>query len=875
MEGQEQLKQNQSQSRSHNTEKKKGEGLILISQIRHFCLTAQKKIKFLISDDVCHKPRVLAWVHDAYEKIYTDVIPDDFWQVVLKPGAKMKKPTPPLSICGMKGGGIVTMICNLIMWSSFNQECKAIIIECLESREQQAVANTKYSPKKQEIWTWISALVISVQAIVKYSSKKIYLESKNIEWDEGDALIVKEPILIEACYLSHAVASAFSPAFSSFIDMNSKLNDCGGIDAISFVKMFVKYLGLVNPDTPIQKPLSQMFQCTNIQSKICIGLFLTAYRKSYKIKFKTQQLQEEQEQEKEKEKEEQEQEQEQEQQQQQRDTKRILKLKSQLSEMLQLKEIKALYKVVRKVKQKRMELEQVEATAVEALRSLGANGMPKSKSDQNLFATCLAILTMFAYELHEFLKGHKTNDDGSSLKETGSGRKFLLEFLEPAFAFVDANGKPNRDKGIRERIKNALWVLIKGSPPLFSDLFVAEVLQGSFSIPTEDTWKHHFPFLLDEVTSGSTLKKQKSNKNLLGGKETRTRDHKTQKRVTKSKDSTDSATGVLVRKGGNSMTEALASAFLFKTNRNESESESERKEAETTKVASFDVGENQTSGSRKKGKQTKLTKEMDDKARVKVETELASIKRRKSDKGSKVRFKDKEGGVTGGGLQENESGKSKKGRNNIKMKKVGVLNKKQQHQGLGWDKKRSIDRDRGISPLPNKDTVQTSINSNKTLKNNKDKDQRQQKNNVKNLQKTRALRGAPDAKKRLQLDSIHSLGIGAKMASPSERGALAIADKAHMKMKTKSPMSQDKGLGMKGGKKRKQPQTNRGDNDMYNKFGGETLTCGEPAAKKRQLLGMSSGKEEPTLDTASAVLVPAKMELRRSPRKKNIVKNRN
>ena len=189
------------------------------------------------------------------------------------------------------------MICNLIMWSSFNQECKAVIIECLESREQQAVANTEHCHGKKEICIWISALVISVQATVKYACKKIYLDSKKIEWDGGDALIVKEPILIEACYLSYAVTSSFSPAFSSFIDMNSKLNDCGGIDAISFVKMFVKYLGLVNPDAPIQKPLSQMIQFTKMdQSKICIDSFLTVYRKFYKIKFKTQQQQQQQQQ---------------------------------------------------------------------------------------------------------------------------------------------------------------------------------------------------------------------------------------------------------------------------------------------------------------------------------------------------------------------------------------------------------------------------------------------------------------------------------------------------------------------------------------------------------------------------------------------------
>eukprot|EP00986_Skeletonema_menzelii_P020798 scaffold32337_cov365-Skeletonema_menzelii.AAC.2 len=143
------LKQNS--NRGHDNDKVKD--LNLISQIRHFCVKAQEMIEFLTPDDVCYKPRVLAWVSDAYEKIYSDVIPDDFWQVVLKPGvgAKMKKPTPPLSICGMKGGGIVTMICNLIMWSSFNQECKAVIIECLESREQQAVANTEHCHGKKEI----------------------------------------------------------------------------------------------------------------------------------------------------------------------------------------------------------------------------------------------------------------------------------------------------------------------------------------------------------------------------------------------------------------------------------------------------------------------------------------------------------------------------------------------------------------------------------------------------------------------------------------------------------------------------------------------------------------------------------------------------
>ena len=469
-----------------------------------FCRKAQERIEFLAPHDLCNKTKVLAWVHDAYNKIHNDVVPDNFWQLINGngngPGVKTKKPTQPFSICGAKGG-IAAMIYNLIMWSSFNQQCKAIIINCLESREKQ-ISNSEHYPKKKEIWTWISALVISVQATVKYASKNLCLESKKYDWDSHDASIVKEPILIEVCYLTQAVASSFSPAFSSFIGMNSKINDCGCIDAISFVQMFVKHLGHVKPDVPIQKPLFQMTQLMKMnESKIFIHSFLAAQRKSYKIKFNSQQ-------------------------QKQQDNREFLQLKTQFSEMLQLKEIKALYKVVEKVKQQKIELEKVEATAEKALWSLGSNGMPKSKSDQNRFATCLPILTMFAYEFHAFLKGHKTNNT-EKLKETGLGKKILFNFLKPAFTFVDANSSADRDKGIRERIKNALWVLVKGDPPLFSDLFIAEVLQGSFSIPTEDTWKHHFPFWFDTYTKNKVAR---SNVDVGKGKEIQTTSSNSKKR---------------------------------------------------------------------------------------------------------------------------------------------------------------------------------------------------------------------------------------------------------------------------------------------------------------------------------------------------------
>jgi len=491
--------------------------------------------------------------------------------------------------------------------------------------------------------------------------------------------------------------------------------------------------------------------------------------------------------------------------------------------MLQLKEIKALYRAVEKVKQKRMELKQVEATAAEALRSLGSSGIPKSKPDQNRFATCLAILTMFAYEF-QFLKGHKTNDDGNSLKEAGSGRKFLLKFLEPAFAAVDANSKPNRDKGIRERIKNALLVLIEGSPPLFSDLFIAEVLQGSFSIPTEDTWKHHFPFLLDEVTSGSTLKKQKSNKNSLGKRETRTRDRKIQKRIIKSKDSTDSATGVLVRKGKASLIEALNPAFSGKY----STTTKARKgvETETAKVARSDVSKDHGT------KQMKMEKEARVPARVPGKR---------------------------GKPHQNEGGKNVKKFGTVAVAGVSAT-KKKQHQQLkfGLDEKRSTDQDL----LPKKVKAQTGKGK-KPLK----EQVRVQQTDGKNVQKLKAVtvtrkRGVP-AKRRQQLD----LSLGKKMVSASDLDALA--NKVHIEMKK----DKDNGVEMKEGRKRAQPRTK--SNEFYNKGG--------VPAKKRQRLGVSLEKKEPqTPDTASAA-APAPSTngtddikgLRRSPRKKNRLIDRN
>ncbi len=491
----------------------------IIPNILQLCHKAHDIIKFLTVDDLCKKERVLAWIADAYEKICSNVVTDDFLQLFHGFGVKITRPSQQeqVSICGVNGDGIIAMICNLIMWSSYNEDCNAIIVECLESRlkqQQRAFANAHPEHSPKNILVWIAALVVSVQATVNYACKKVYSDSKlkKIECDVDDALILNEPTLIEACYLSYAVASSFSPAFSSFIDKDSKMKDCGGIDAISFVKMFVKYLGSVKPDVPTKKALTQIFHFTKMdkKSKMCIALFLTTYRNNFQNHQQKKQqaaaaalllLQ--------------------------CDNEQILnnlKLRfPQLLEMLKLKEIKALRKVVEvkrlqgQGKGKETELQQVEEAANAALRSLGSDGMPRSESDKNFFATCLTILTMF---VHELMGPSRISNGDCKDKEKGAGRKILLKFL--VTAFEGASKSNNEKKGIRSNIKNALWKLIMGDPPLFSILFVREVIEGSFSIPTDHIWKAHFPAAFNKVAStptpnptGRTLRKQKINKNTL------------------------------------------------------------------------------------------------------------------------------------------------------------------------------------------------------------------------------------------------------------------------------------------------------------------------------------------------------------------------
>jgi hypothetical protein len=461
--------------------------------------------------------------------------------MVLPPSEEMKKPRQPMvSISDMQG--MVAMICNLIMWSTLNKQCMTTILECLESREQQliAIANTDTSqyPNREEVLTWIAALCFSVQATVKYASKKICFESKKIKWDACDSLIVKEPILLELIYLGHAVAGTFSTSFSSYIDMKSKIKDCGGIGVLRFVTMFKKYLRHSTPGIPIHKPLRKMFHINDItkvgQSKICIGSFLVAHTKPKlkEMNSNRQQCNID------------------------TDMKQIHNyICSQLSQMLKLEELHTLSLALRKAQKKQLSSKQVQSLddrAKLALESLWTNEIEESKL--HFYSTCLAVFTMFAYEL---LKGPKIGDNKKI------GRKILLKFLEAAFK--GASSKSNGDEGaisVRECTKNALQMLIEGNPPLFTHLFVAAVVQEGFepaetitttmsppfSIPADSIWKCHFPIIFNEVTTSTSLKKKK-----------------------KSKDCLDSATGVLVKKGGISMTKALASAIKVecKTSKNE------------------------------------------------------------------------------------------------------------------------------------------------------------------------------------------------------------------------------------------------------------------------------------------------------------------
>src|SRR5210317_343299 len=431
----------------------------IIPKILQLCHKAHKTIEFLAVDDLCIKANILAWIDGAREKIYNNVLVSDVsLQLFHEFGAKMKKPAQQqVSFCGMtqgEGGGIsiTALIYNLILWSCFNEDCKDNIVRCLEDRQEEAVAN-KHHPNKKEHLEWIAALVLSVQVTVRYACQRVCLQTKKMtiesDDDDGDSSIVKEPVLLEACYLSYVVSSSFSPAFSSFIDMNSKMKGCGDVHVISFVKIFAKYLRLVKPDAPIRKPLTRMFHVMKMdQSKMCIGSFLAAYRGTIKHKARVKIIQQ--------------------QRQQQCDNEKNFdinpNLRLQLLEMLKLKEIRALRKVVVRVQEKKNEVQQTENTAKTALRSIGlGSDSDSTELDQNLCATCLTILTMF---VHELVGPFEISNSNSDHKDKTVGKKILVKFLAAAFEKKGTNSKPktenkNKGKEIRNKNKKALRMLIK------------------------------------------------------------------------------------------------------------------------------------------------------------------------------------------------------------------------------------------------------------------------------------------------------------------------------------------------------------------------------------------------------------------------------
>lgn len=523
----------------------------ILLKIVQSCQKAKTTIKTFTPQDLSCKSKLLAWIHAASEKIYTKIIPNHFGpDFSFRPGAEMKQPLQSESLCSANLKDKASTIGHVIMWSGFNQECNMNIINCLESI-QLIISKARHCSNEEEIWDWIAALALSVRATVTFACKRVHL--KKINWEACDISILKEKILLEACYLTYAVGSTFSPACHRYIGKSSKAGECPNV--VGAVKAFVQYLLRENHDAPIQMPLLQMLYSTNFhQSKIGFDWFLKVHtaNKSQIERKQNQQL----------------------------DISTSTRQK--LSDILKLKEISALCAEIGKAQteflrsskvdtnEDMVHLNHVEKKSMSALEAIGANGI--HKSEMYFFSTCLAIFTMFVYELLKF---------PDNTRDKVIGRKVLVKYLAAALGKTD-----NKSKG-RECIKNVLQNLISGTAPLFSHQFVASVLQGSvvtvgestkifppFSIPIDDVWKSHFPDDCRTLSNNDKLNKQTSNKSNKDKEE----QQKHQKQARKGKDYTiqgkskdkteteaasdDIATAVLKTKVGTGMREAVQSVIL-------------------------------------------------------------------------------------------------------------------------------------------------------------------------------------------------------------------------------------------------------------------------------------------------------------------------
>ena len=323
-------------------------------------------------------------------------------------------------------------------------------------------------PSDDIIWAWIAALVLSVQITVWYACQGVH--SLMTKLQNHDALIIKEPLLVESCSLTYAVSSSFSPVFVSYIGINPKIK--GYVHGVGVVKEFLNYLMATKPEVPFHQPLSEMFHSVKIcQSKIGIDWFVNQRSSD------SQQCYQE-------------------------ESKN--KIKMEISEIFKLREVCTLCEQIGKVQHKFLRTKEagdegannmiqymdLDEKSKAALDLLGTNGI--HKSDIYFFSTCLAVLTRFVYELVKFPNGSK---------DRSVGRRVLAKYLAKAL-------KENSMFEGRERLRNVLSSLIKGEAPLFSPQFVATVLQGSsmltdktektrilppFSIPNDEVWKVYFP----------------------------------------------------------------------------------------------------------------------------------------------------------------------------------------------------------------------------------------------------------------------------------------------------------------------------------------------------------------------------------------------
>ena len=432
----------------------------ILSKIIRFCSKGQATIESTESKHFDMKSELSTWICSASDEILGNIIPKSFWQQY-----ELEMPKQLGSLC-CASWNKASSIVYLVMWSCFNEACKVNIIKCLKDAEHRTfvIHRLQIQPTDKEIWVWLSALVLSVQATVRYGLTRV--RSKKKKWGSHSALIITEQPLLEACYLSFAVASSFCPTFACYIGTNPNIK--GHIDGTRIVKTFMTYLMKMSPDVPFIDPLSRMFHCTNLgQSKIGIDWFVKAYvdHKSKQNVFSTNNQHP----------------------------------MYQLPQIFKLKEIRTLCAQIGKMQKKFLTSKglgnehmihlDLDKESKSALDALGTDGI--DKSEVYFFSTCLAVLTRFVYELLQFQ---------NSSKDRLLGRKVLVKYLLAAF-------EKNKSKSEgRECLRNVLQRLIKGSAPLFSHEFIASVLQGStvrkdkstkrlppFSIPADDVWKSHFP----------------------------------------------------------------------------------------------------------------------------------------------------------------------------------------------------------------------------------------------------------------------------------------------------------------------------------------------------------------------------------------------